>query len=279
MPPSLSAFLEWVLHSGPPEARSGAQHLRDRLSHRQPRLCQAHYSDGRPVADGVPKAEESRLIGRLDNAYAKVVKMASGGCCAQKCLGKLDKTRLVVQALCHQAEEFQSRKTEVSRAAKEHVVEDGQGNKVVAHRVQGVLVCATAFGVSRGVSAATVSRHRKGAKETDFVESRPHASRGVLRPTVGAQESAEWMEKFFGRFAQPFPHKATRSHQTGEGRTQHFLPSRLFSTFSSVYEEYKKACCETNKAPVSFNTFRRAWLSAHFEVGACVPIDSPQVCE
>ena len=152
MPPSLSAFLEWVLHSGPPEARSGAQHLHDRLSHRQPRLRQAHYSDGRPVADGVPKAEESRLIGRLDNAYAKVVKMASGGCCAQKCLGKLDKTRLVVQALCHQAEEFQSRKTEVSRAAKEHVVEDSHGNKVVAHRVQGVFPVASVPPLCLGIA-------------------------------------------------------------------------------------------------------------------------------
>ena len=260
-------FLEEVIRGGPVQAQSAAKHVKECLAVREPRLREARHGDGSVVEEGEPKKYEKRLEERLKNVYKTTVDKLRGTCCKEGCLAKLNAARLVVEALSHQSESFEGRATALSRSAKDHMVSDSQGKIKPKYRVQYRDVCATAFAVSRGISASTLARRRKGLEVSDFVESREHASKGVSRPTGDRQASAQWMLQFFGRFAQPFPHKTTRGQQTGELRTLQFLPTHLFSTLSSVYDSYVEDCREARRPSVSFNTFRRAWLSAHFEVG------------
>ena len=264
----LEDFLDQVISSGPVQATSGAKAVKVCLEKREPRLREARHGDGSAVEEGEPKKYEKRVEERLKNVYKTTVEKLRGTCCKEGCLGKLNASRLVVEALAHQAESFETRTMAVSRSAKDHLVADSKGKVTSKYCVQHKEVCATAFALSRGISASTLARRRKGLESSDFVESREHASKGVLRPTGDRQASAQWMMQFFGRFAQPFPHRTTRSQQTGEQRTLQFLPTHLFSTLSSVYEKYVEDCRAASKPSVSFNTFRRAWLSAHFEVSA-----------
>ena len=242
--------------------------MKEQLTARAPRLRDARHVDGTRVEEGEPKKDEKRLETRLVNVYKATLERIRTGCCQQNCLRKLNTTRLLVQALCHQAEPYEDRATEVSRTTKEALVTGPQGQKTSHYRVQCTQVCSAAFATSRGISTSTLARRRRGVQDSDFVESRTHASKGVLRPSGDRQASAHWMRRFFGDFAQPFPYKTTRSHQTGEMRTLQFLPTHLFSTLNSVYNKYVEDCDDANKSTVSFNTFRRAWLSAHFEVSA-----------
>ena len=49
--------------------------------------------------------------------------------------------------------------------------------------------------------------------------------------------------------------------------TKHFLTLSTWPTVMSVFRDYVETESEKGHATVSFNTFRRAWLAAHYEVG------------
>ena len=52
--------------------------------------------------------------------------------------------------------------------------------------------------------------------------------------------------------------------------TKHFLTSTAWPTVMSVFRDYVTTESEKGRATVSFDTFRRAWLAAHYEVSAAL---------
>ena len=176
-------FLEQVIKSGPVQAESAAKIVKRCLEKREPRLREARHGDRSAVEESEPKKHEKRSEDRLKNVYKTTIEKLRGTCCKENCLGQLNASRLVVEALSHQTESFESRAMAVSRSAKDHMVADSKGQVKPKYRVQYKDVCATAFAISRGISASTLARRRKGLEDSDFVESREHASKGVLRPT------------------------------------------------------------------------------------------------
>ena len=102
-----------------------------------------------------------------------------------------------------------------------------------------------------------------------MVVRRLHASRGLRHPSAGREDCAGWLRQFFSNYAEPFPHLNIRHKGTGELLTKHFLTSATWPTVMSVFKDYVETESEKGHATVSFNTFRRAWLAAHYEVSPC----------
>ena len=130
-------------------------------------------------------------------------------------------------------------------------------------------MCRVAFAASWGLGRVKAGELLRAASEEGmFVTPRWHASRGLLHPSAGREDCAGWLWQFFSNYAEPFPHLSIRNKATGEVMTKHFLTSTAWPTVMSVFRDYVTTESEKGRATVSFDTFRRAWLAAHYEVSA-----------
>lgn len=275
LPPSYRAHL-----STPPidaeaslirdEARSFVEaSLQDTYS---PRKKRSRCSDGegglRTVHEDSPKQKKRRKETRIDS---KVQAVREAGhpesCCPLNCCRYITAEQLVARAACKASMDFKKRNEEIIDDVLRCRVGPGRRRQDFEWRILGRKVCTPVYALWQGVHLRTLRRKcRKARTLSGVVPSlKPHGNCRRPRQGKGRHDCAKWLQDMFARLAEPFPDRQTRSRQTGEVRTKEFLPTGLFATLQSVYDHYVGANGSLHK-PVSYVTFRRAWLQRHFQV-------------
>ena len=261
--------------------REDAEHLRAAARRRTARRAVAYKtgSDGTrvPVRANSRKQCDKRVHVRMKGAYRKTLKRINGArCCSRRCLGRLDRDQLIAQVLWRTADSMEQRWVRAVECAKNHREADGHGEQRFSLKVQGMPVCRVAFAAAWGLGRVKAGELlRRASDDGMLVVRRLHASRGLTHPSAGREDCAGWLRHFFSNYAEPFPHLNIRNKGTGEVLTKHFLTSATWPTVMSVFKDYVKTESEKGHATVSFNTFRRAWLAAHYEVSPCYLPRSP----
>ncbi len=131
-------------------------------------------------------------------------------------------------------------------------------------RLGNKVVCKRMFCLWHGISDTTLRRKTGAVRNSTGVLPvlRAHGNWRKVRHGKGRTDCADWLGRLFARIAEPFPNLSVRSAQSGALRTKEFLPTGLFATLQSVYDHYTAS----TPSPVSYVTFRRAWLQHHFQV-------------
>ena len=246
--------------------------LRAVTRHRTPRRAVAYKKcrDGTKVAVRATSRKQcdKRQHSRMKGAFKRTLQRIEGSpCCARRCLKRLDKDKLVALVLWRAAESIEQRWVRAAECAKEHIGTDCPGGRPLTFTVQGIPVCRVAFAASWGLGRVKAGElMRRAFDRRLLVPKRAHASRGLTHPSAGREDCAGWLRQFFSNYAEPFPHLSIRKRETGEVLTKHFLTSSTWPTVMSVFRDYVDTESEWGHATVSFNTFRRAWLAAHYEV-------------
>jgi broad specificity phosphatase PhoE len=220
------------------------------------------------VPDGEPKRDEKQMLERVEKAL-DAVKELPKDCCRRNCMQlKHSLTAVRYKAAAMAALPFEERNKRLEACVSACRVDQGPCRQEFHFRVPGAdaVVCRKYFCFYHGISEATLGRMETKMKETSRVipSERAHGNRGRWRPGKGRQDCAEWMQKLFADVAEPKPNRVVVQH--GEERTKEFLPSGIFATFDSVFQYYLDGCRRRDANPVSFPTFRRAWIQHHFQV-------------
>ena len=291
LPPSYAAFLTT------PVADTFASRIREETVSfvgaalrgvQSPRKRKSRCADGqgghRPLLDDDPKPVKRRRLHKIGKAVDAV--LAAGvpeNCCRRECFRLFSVEEILSRKAVRAAREWVDAdahlRGEVVRSRSGSglaggVAGTGEGGRRTRQnyvwRVKGQTVCAKMFALWHGVCKDTL--YRKSARTKPLTGVVPDVVRhgNFRRPRHGKGRSdcATWLGQLFERLAEPFPQHSVRSRQSGEVRTKQFLPTGLFATLQSVYDYYttSEAARQPPVAPVSFVTFRRAWLQQFFQV-------------
>ena len=274
--PSYRDFLRTMGTPASSVCREDAEHLREAAGRRTARWAAAYRKGAGgtrvPVRANSRKQCDKRVHVRMKGAYRKTLKRIDGApCCSGRCLQRLDRDQLIAQVLWRTADSMEQRWARAVECAKNHREADGNGEKRFALKVQGMRVCRVAFAAAWGLGRVKAGELvRRASADCMLVVRRLHASKGLRHPSAGREDCTGWLRQFFSNYAEPFPHLNIRNKGTGEVLTKHFLTSATWPTVMSVFKDYAETESEKGHATVSFNTFRRAWLAAHYEVSTCV---------
>ena len=223
-----------------------------------------------------PKKKTCRASQRTSNSFTKCLKWVDEECCNKRCTEKLRGHSLVALATNFQALPFRDRETQVLQALQgcrrvEVDRETGRRRRSWEYKVDGVVVCQTAFAWAHSMSARQLLRKQKvvmgdGESEPVLPASGQHGRTGTLAPSLGRQECAQWMHGLFALLAQPFPNKSVRDRATGAEWVREFLTPGIFATQGEVYDHYKSVELGEGRTPVAYTTFLRVWRERHAHV-------------
>jgi hypothetical protein len=221
------------------------------------------------IPEDEPKKEEKQMLDRVEQALNSI-KEAPRHCCRNNCSAKLQHSLKTIRfrAAAMAALPYAERGMHLEAAVSACRVAQGQARQEFHFRVPGGddIVCKKYFCFFHNIGEATLGRIEAKIKESSGVipGDTAHGNFGRRRPGKGRQDCAQWMQRLFEDIAEPKPNRVVVKH--GEKRTKEFLPSSIFATFDSVFRFYKEAYRKRDAYPVSFPTFRRAWIQHHFQV-------------
>ena len=225
------------------------------------------------VEQDEPKKEERTLLQRVEKKLGMRLEPPTV-CCGKNCCKdtrinpEIVKYRIAAEAALPPDE----RRKRIQETISHCRVKVGPNRQVLQYRVPipgGQLdVCRTFFIYYHNISSNTLNRNLAAVKSLSGLipEDKMHGNTGKQKPGKGRQACAQWMRMLFDSVAEPKPNQVVI--RGGEERTKEFLPSGIFGTLDSVYMYYKSAFAEreASEGPVSYMTFRRAWLQHHFQV-------------
>ena len=255
-----------------------------------PRKRKSSCSDGagghRILGEDSPKPAKRRKLDKIGRAVDSAIGAGvPDHCCRRECFRLFSVEELLARKAVRaarkwsdadsdlQAEVVRCRDPRQGERRTPIPIESGKRTRQnYVWAVKGHTVCANMFALWHGVCKDTL--YRKSAKTKGLTGVVPnvvhHGNFRRPRCGKGRKDCAAWLGQLFGRLAEPFPQHTARSRQSGEVRTREFLPTGLFATLQSVYDYYvtSAAARQPPSTPVSFVTFRRAWLQQFFQVSA-----------
>jgi hypothetical protein len=218
-----------------------------------------------------PKKEEKTMLERVANKLRNPLELPHV-CCSKHCCSdnrfssNIVKYRIAGDAALQPDE----RRSRIQAIVSQCRVKPGQNRQEFQYKVPipgGHLpVCRNFFLFYYNIALSTLNRMQSSVKGISGMirEEKVHGNAGRRKPGKGRQDCAEWMRMLFDDVAEPKPnHVVVRD---GVHRTKEFLPSGIFGTLDSVFNYYKSAFAGNDETPVSYMTFRRAWLQHHFQV-------------
>ena len=212
-----------------------------------------------------PKRNVRDLLKRVQKVCQESV--MPDNCCPEKCFEKFNAKQIFYRRMHIAAKHYAKRKDDLSAVVKT-CWQRGRANRDDYEWVAGgLIVCRTFFVYYQNVGSTTLQKVCNDTKSRSGLigSQNSHGNWRRKRPGKGRQDSAAWMQALFANVAQSRPNDSIC--RGGETRAREFLPTAIFRTFQAVYQYYRHQFrSEEGKQPVSFATFRQAWLQHHFQV-------------
>ena len=293
LPPSYISFLST------PSAEASSRRVREETVRflgasldavDSPRKRKSSCSDGagghRILGEDSPKPAKRRKLDKIGRAVDSAIGAGvPDHCCRRECFRLFSTEELLARKAVRAARKWSDADSDLQaevvrcrdprQGERQTPVPNEPGKRTRQNYVwvvKGHTVCANMFALWHGVCKDTL--YRKSAKTKGLTGVVPtvvhHGNFRRPRYGKGRKDCAAWLGQLFGRLAEPFPQHMARSRQSGEVRTREFLPTGLFATLQSVYDYYvtSAAARQPPSTPVSFVTFRRAWLQQFFQVSS-----------
>lgn len=221
-------------------------------------------------AQSDPKKNVRNLLERVEKVCRESVWPEN--CCSRKCWEKFGAKAVKYRRMHLAAMSYAKRNKDHSAAAQACRVESGVDRDDYEWSAQGEVVCRNFFLHFHNIgSSSTLQKLCNDTKSRSGLIGlqNVHGNWRRQRPGKGRQDCAAWLQDLFSTVAQPRPNSSVC--REGETRAREFLPSAIFRTFQSVFDYYVG---KQEGNPVSFVTFRRAWLQHHFQVTQSVSTKS-----